>query len=196
MDQSGEQSLWGFIYMKRRGDYRIFVGAFPAGELAAEIQGVRERYDLKTARIAPPHVTVWGTAWRKGTATAENEQETIDQLAEVVPRLPSFELVLGGIQTFTQRVVYLDVEESAGLRVVRKGLVTALGGDKHGRQFTPHLTLAMRLKRPQVGRMVADLQASKWEQERFRAPITALQLMQRAPDDPAWRVIGVFALNS
>ena len=34
-------------------DYRIFVGAFPTGDLADRIQAVRERHDAKTARTPP-----------------------------------------------------------------------------------------------------------------------------------------------
>ena len=58
-------------------DYRIFVGAFLSGELHEGIQAVRQWYDAKTARITPPHVTLAGTYWRGGPATAENEAEAI-----------------------------------------------------------------------------------------------------------------------
>ncbi|GAB4159035.1 MAG: hypothetical protein Fur0021_29490 [Candidatus Promineifilaceae bacterium] len=50
-------------------DYRIFVGAFLTGELAAHMQQVRCRYDAVTAGITPPHVTVAGTYWRTGSPT-------------------------------------------------------------------------------------------------------------------------------
>lgn len=32
-----------------QGDYRIFVGAFPGGELAGRIQAMRQQYDPKTS---------------------------------------------------------------------------------------------------------------------------------------------------
>ncbi len=35
-------------------DYRIFIGAFPGGDLADRIQAVRVRHDAKTARITNP----------------------------------------------------------------------------------------------------------------------------------------------
>jgi hypothetical protein len=57
------------------GDYRIFVGAFPEGEVAERIQAVRSRHDAKTARITAPHVTMAGTYWRRGPATPENERD-------------------------------------------------------------------------------------------------------------------------
>ena len=46
---------------KRWYDYRIFVGAFPGGDLGESIQAIRARYDPKTARITAPHVTLAGT---------------------------------------------------------------------------------------------------------------------------------------
>jgi hypothetical protein len=42
-------------------DYRIFVGAFPEGDLADRIQAVRLQHDARTARITAPHVTLAGT---------------------------------------------------------------------------------------------------------------------------------------
>ena len=60
-----------------RGDYRIFVGVFPTGDLADRIQGLREQCDPVTARITAPHVTLAGTYWRTGPATPENEPSRI-----------------------------------------------------------------------------------------------------------------------
>jgi len=73
---------------KIAGDYRIFVGAFPTGELAERIQAVRLRHDAKTARVTAPHVTVAGTYWRSGPAKPENESDTIARL-QAGPRRPS-----------------------------------------------------------------------------------------------------------
>ncbi len=167
----------------------MFVGAFPAGELAERIQSVRVAYDAKTAVITPPHITLAGTYWRTGAATAVNETALINNLhAQIDGHLPAFQLILGGIRTFGQRVVYLGVEETPELLAVRQQLLQIAGPDKH-RQFTPHLTLAMRLKPDRVRAMVASLQAVEWENGRFNAPISHLQLMQRGPQDPAWRTI-------
>ena len=59
-----------------RGDYRIFVGVFPTGDLADRVQGLREQSDPVTARITAPHVTLAGTYWHTGPATPQNETET------------------------------------------------------------------------------------------------------------------------
>lgn len=182
---------------KKRGDYRIFVGAFPGGELAQQIQAVRTHYDPKTARITAPHVTLAGTYWRSGPASPENEAQAILELQAAVPQIRPFELVLGGVHTFppvSNPVIYLGVELTEGFLQARRTLLGVLGQDKH-RHFTPHLTLAMRLKGSAARSMLADLQASEWGTSQWRAPVEALQLMQRGPDDPAWRCIARLPLG-
>ncbi len=173
---------------QRTGDYRIFVGAFPSGELANRLQTVREDVDAKTAKITAPHVTLAGTYWRSGPATVKNEANIITQLTLLAPKLSPFELQLENIRTFGHRVLYLGVEQSPSLLAMRSALIKILGEDKH-RRFTPHLTLAMRLKRPLFDDALAKLRESEWGNGRFTAPINELHLMQRGPDDPAWRSI-------
>ncbi|MCB9420370.1 MAG: 2'-5' RNA ligase family protein [Ardenticatenaceae bacterium] len=180
---------------QRSGDYCIFIGAFPDGSLAEQIQAIRQRYDLKTAVITPPHVTLAGTYWRSGPATAENEADLINRLQEMTGKIRAFNLELGSIRTFGRRVVYLGVQPTDDLLTVRATLLRLAGRDKH-RIFAPHLTLAMRLNQPDTARMIAELKASEWENGRFTAPIHELRLMQRGPADPAWRTIYQLPLKS
>jgi 2'-5' RNA ligase len=175
---------------KNAGDYRIFVGAFPTSDLAERIQAVRERHDAKTARITAPHVTVAGTYWRSGPATPDNERDTIARLQAVQGRLKPFELVLGGVESFLPHVlvIYLHIEPTDGLLAARRVLLDALGPDK-GRHYTPHLTLTMRLDRERTQALLKELRQSEWHQRRWGVPLDHLWLMQRGPDDPAWRYI-------
>ncbi|MEZ4642032.1 MAG: 2'-5' RNA ligase family protein [Chloroflexota bacterium] len=177
-----------------KGDYRIFVGAFPTGELAAQIQAVRVQYDAKTARITAPHVTIVGTYWRSGAATAANEAGLIERLRPLSTQLSPFDLILGGIHTFGGRVVYLGVQGTPPLLALREALLDVTGMDKHRGHFTPHLTLAMRLKQRDTEQMVTTLRASVWENGRFTAPIHTLHLMQRGAQDTAWRTIAAIPL--
>jgi 2'-5' RNA ligase len=123
-------------------DYRVFVGAFPTGELAERIQAVRLQHDAKTARITAPHVTIAGTYWRSGPATLENERDAIVRLQAVQCRLQPFELALGGVESFlpSNNVIYLRIERTASLLAARQVLLDALGPDTE-RRYTPHLTL-------------------------------------------------------
>lgn len=177
-------------------DYRIFVGAFPNGDLGNEIQALRRQYDPVTARITPPHVTVAGIYWRSGPATPINEAATISRLKTLEESLAPFDLVLGGIHTFPgeRPVVYLGVQVDAGLLAARRMLQTVLGLDLH-REYAPHLSLAMRLEPDQAGAMVAELEQSAWHQRRWRVPVQELRLMLRGPADPAWQRIAVIRLG-
>ena len=180
---------------QRRGDYRIFVGAFPEGEKIEQVQQLREQIDWKTSEITPPHVTLAGTYWRTGQANAANEGLLIEKLSALAPYLKPFTLQLGGIYTFGRRVIYLGVLPTDEMLAIRNSLLSVMGKDKH-RQFKPHLTLAMRLKGKKFDEVLAELQASEWDDGRFTTPIHKLHLMQRGPDDPAWRSIHTIPLTS
>ncbi|MBX3012875.1 MAG: 2'-5' RNA ligase family protein [Caldilineaceae bacterium] len=184
--------------MQPLGDYRIFVGAFPQGELADQLQQLREELDPVTARITAPHVTLAGTYWRQGAATPANEAETIARLQAVQNKLGPLTLTLGGVTSFPpadRPVIYLQVAVTPSLLALRSQLLQVVGRDKH-RHFTPHLTLAMRVKGPTAQERLAQLQQSEWHQQRWSVPITRLALMQRGPHDPAWREIAPFCLQS
>jgi 2'-5' RNA ligase len=177
-------------------DYRIFIGAFPGGDIGERIKQVRQAIDPKTARITAPHVTIVGTYLRNGPATPENEQDTIDKLQALQEQIAPFELALGGVRTFPGEhpVIYLGVEVTPGLLAARAALLSALGGDKHS-EFVPHITLAMRLGGSVARQALEDLQATGWLMQSFSAPITELQLVQRGPQDPAWRCISALKLK-
>ena len=177
--------------------YRIYVGAFPQGKEAEQIQALRQRYDLKTARITPPHVTLAGTYWRSGPATPENEAATVQALESARHRIQPFELVLGGIRTFTTQsnpVIFLEAAITPGLLSARMALQEAIGIDKHT-DFHAHMTLAMRLEQPEAMRMLDDLRGSQWDTGILRIAIDQLWLMQRGPHDPVWRNIHTLKLN-
>ena len=180
---------------QRSGDYRIFVGAFPAGDKIDQIQSLRQQVDAKTAEITPPHVTLAGTYWRTGRATAANEGLLIEKLTSLASHLKPFSLQLGGIYTFGQRVIYLGVLPTEEMMAIRNSLLRVMGQDKH-RQLRPHLTLAMRLKGSQFEESLALLRQSGWANGRFSTPIHELRLMLRGPKDPAWRTIHTLPLTN
>lgn len=180
-----------------QGNYRIFVGAFPTGELAEALQKTRLHADYKTACITPPHVTVVGTYWRNGPATPENEAPLIERLQALAPTLPPFSLQLGGVKFFPPRaqpVIYLGVNLTAELVTLRQQLVRVMGFDRR-RDFVPHLTLAMRLQGERATQTLAALQASTWATGQWVAPIPELWLMQRGHGDAVWRKIMVLPLG-
>jgi 2'-5' RNA ligase len=171
-------------------DYRIFVGAFPEGDLADRIQTVRLQYDAKTAHITAPHVTMAGTYWRTGAPTPENEAITIERLRSIENQLHPFVMQIGGVETFLPHnsVIYLRIEPTADLLAARKTILHAVGTDKH-RHFTPHLTLTMRLDQAKTEVLLSQLRQTEWHRLRWSVTIDHLWLMQRGSSDPAWRYI-------
>lgn len=180
---------------QRRGDYRIFVGAFPEGQKIMQVQQLREQLDWKTSQITAPHVTLAGSYWRTGQPNAANEGILIEKLTILAPYLKPLSLHLGGIYTFGRRVIYLGVLPTDEMLAIRNSLLGVMGQDKH-RQFKPHLTLAMRLKGEKFNEALAELKESEWANGRFTTPIHELRLMQRGPEDPAWRTIHTIPLTN
>ena len=171
-------------------DYRIFVGAFPEGDLADRIQAVRLRHDVKTARITNPHVTMAGTYWRSGLPTPENEAAMIKRLRSIESQLHPFEMKIGGIATFLpgNPVIYLHIEPTPELLSARQILLDVIGQDKQ-RHFTPHLTLTMRLDQSKTGARLAQLRQTDGHTQRWNVTIDQMWLMQRGAQDSAWRSI-------
>ena len=171
-------------------DYRIFVGAFPEGDLADRLQAVRLRHDAKTARITNPHVTMAGTYWRSGSPPPENEAATIEQLRSIENQLHPFEMQIGGVETFLPDtpVIYLHIEATPELLAVRRMMLQVIGMDKQ-QHFTPHLTLTMRLDAQQTETLLTQLRQTDWLMQLWSITIDHLWLMQRGPNDPAWRYI-------
>ena len=153
-----------------------------------------EEVDGKTAKIIAPYVTLAGTYWRNGEATRAGAQGLIDKLDALSGQLNGFDLQLGGIQTFGDRVIYLGAKPTDPMLAVRRALINAIGQDKH-RRFKPHLTLALRLEQPAFDETLAQLRESEWENGRFTAPITELHLMQRGENDDVWRSIHTIPLQ-
>ena len=106
-----------------KGDYRIFVGLFPTGALADEVQALRERYDPVTAAITGVHVTLAGLYWRNGAPVAATEAATIDALRAALAPLPPVEMVLQGVDTFRSDVAFLSVRENEAMLADRKSVV-------------------------------------------------------------------------
>jgi 2'-5' RNA ligase len=189
--------LYNGNHMSTTKSYRIFIGAYPSGQLAEKLQELRQYYDPKTAAISDPHVTLAGSYWRSGPPVEQNETTAIASLKTVCAGNQPFELHLGGLRTFPpphNPVIFLAVERTPALLAIRRSLLAVLGHDKK-RRFVPHLTLAMRLKGPAARVMLQDLKGSQWDVTTQHVQINTLYLMLRARQDPAWRGIARLPLQ-
>ena len=117
-----------------RPEPSFFVGVLPPPVVSARILA----WQLALGHvITAPHVTL--------KAPGNLNAEQVLACREVCRRTPPFDLQLGGVQTFGQRVIYLAAG-GEGLSALHAALVAAVGdpaGEFELDQYHPHLTLAL-----------------------------------------------------
>ncbi|WP_407570434.1 2'-5' RNA ligase family protein [Deinococcus altitudinis] len=119
----------------------------PPAPLSARIVGWQQAL---AHAITAPHVTL--------KAPGHLSAAQLDACAEACRTAPAFEVGLGSVQTFGERVVFLEAV-GAGLHALHARLVAAVGESATPFELTgyhPHLTLALgwrpfRLGGPQEG---------------------------------------------
>ena len=117
--------------------------------------------------ITAPHVTL------KAPGTLNAEQ--LLACREVCRRTPSFDLLLRGVQTFGQRVIYLAVS-GEGLPALHAALVAAVGdpaGEFELDGYHPHLTLALSYRPIQLPWPDVLASAHREFADLGRAPLTS-----------------------
>lgn len=127
----------------------FFVGVLPPADLAGRVLAWQARLEHV---VTAPHVTLKAPGQFSGARLAACER--------ACARSPAFEVRLGGVQTFPDRVVYLSAS-GPGLHALHSGLVAATGqsaGPFELEGYHPHLTLALGW-RPLAGAW-ADVLAS------------------------------------
>jgi 2'-5' RNA ligase len=119
-----------------------FVGAVPPDPLSAWISG----WQLDLAHVVTsPHVTL--------KAPGHLNAAQLAACAEACRLTPAFEAVLGGVQTFGERVIFLEAA-GAGLHTLHARLVAAVGESATSFElggYHPHLTLAVSWRPFRVG---------------------------------------------
>ena len=132
-----------------------FIGALPPAPLSARITDWQQAL---AHTITAPHVTL--------KAPGHLSAAQLDACAEVCRCAPAFEVHLGGVQTFGERVVFLEAF-GAGLHALHAQLVSAVGETVTPFELSgyhPHLTLAVSWRPLQTGRLEAgDLEANSPE---------------------------------
>lgn len=97
----------------------------------------------------PAHITVKSPFYLRSTGAIVG-----DHLEEVCEQVEPFELQIHGLASFETSVIYARVDDSPALRQLHLRLLDALEGyvetitDRYeGTGYTPHLTIASRLRR-------------------------------------------------
>lgn len=129
-----------------RPTYAYGVVILPPPDLYRELLAIRERHPLLRS-FSPPHITVKSPfLFRQSGATV------VEQLEAICEQWEPFELSLGGLGVFRDRVLYVKVRESDELHDLHWEVVESLDGfvetlsDRFElNAYTPHLTLADKL---------------------------------------------------
>lgn len=118
----------------------------PPPGLNRELLHLRNRHPLFRS-LSPPHITVKSPFAIRGTAA-----RVVDRLEELCTGWEPFELQVGGLGSFGQRVIYVDVEPSSALQALHDELINGLSDlaetfteQYEGPRFSPHLTIAEKL---------------------------------------------------
>ena len=113
----------------------FFIGVEPPAELAEQVRHWQGGWGHS---ITAAHVTL------RAPARLSPDQRRACQ--EAVQRAHPFTVELGGVQTFSERVIYLEAS-GAGLAALHAALVAAVdlpAGEFELECYHPHLTLAYR----------------------------------------------------
>ncbi|WP_407538734.1 2'-5' RNA ligase family protein [Deinococcus radiomollis] len=112
----------------------FFVGVVPPASLGDRVAAWQQALSHV---VTPPHVTL--------KAPGHLSAAQLDACAEVCRATPAFRVQLGGVQTFGDRVIYLEAA-GAGLHALHARLVVAVGESATPFElagYHPHLTLAV-----------------------------------------------------
>ena len=129
---------------------KYFLAILPPGEILEKAesikQGIKEKFGVKYALKSPAHITLkMPFSYNEG-----KEQLLIEKLQAFASDQNGFLLKIGGVDTFGNRVIFLDVENNEDLirlqaelkRFCKRTLL--LTDELSDRNFHPHLTLAFK----------------------------------------------------
>ncbi|HHV78565.1 MAG TPA: 2'-5' RNA ligase family protein [Firmicutes bacterium] len=125
------------------------------------------RMSLLMDGMYPPHITVKSPFFLRQTGA-----RVLDQIQLISRNHSPFPLVLSGLASFDESVIYVPVANNPSLKKLHEELVEGLAGyvetiseDFDGPNYSPHLTLAHRLTQSEFARIWPRLitQNFHWE---------------------------------
>ncbi len=144
---------------------KYFLALVPEGDLQEKATSLKEmlkeRFNIKYALKSPAHITL-----KMPFSYNEAKEDYLEQkLSEFLIDYQSMELTIGGIRTFGDRVVFLNVDAKDDLFLLQKNLKTfckqelKLVDELSDRNFHPHMTLAFKdIKKNQVPNIINALE--------------------------------------
>lgn len=122
----------------------IYLIASVGGPAAERILEIQRRYDPRSAREWPPHVTLAGSSGMGPIAPDTQVEELRERLAPIAADTPPMSLPFGAPIRFMQsNVVVLPLDPHGPLRALHERIKTSgLRFDPPRHYFTPHATLS------------------------------------------------------
>ncbi|WP_296703692.1 2'-5' RNA ligase family protein [Algoriphagus sp.] len=144
---------------------KYFLALVPEGDLQEKATSLKEmlkeRFNIKYALKSPAHITVK----MPFTYNEAKEDDLEKKLKQFLNDYRPLELIIGGVRTFGDRVVYLNVDAKDDLFNLQKNLKTFckrelnIVDELSDRNFHPHMTLAFKdLKKNQVPNIIKTLE--------------------------------------
>lgn len=152
---------------------KYFLALVPEGKLQDQVTELKlllkEEFNIKYALKSPAHITVK----MPFSYNEQKENVLIGRLKDFVQNYDTMEMVIGGVKTFGDRVVYLNVEAGKDLYHFQSELKTfckrelKLVDELSDRNYHPHMTVAFKdLKKHPIPNIIKVLE-SKPISEKF-----------------------------
>jgi len=182
------------------GDEQLyFVALVPPEPLLSEMWRLKEYfrdvYQSSKSLNSPPHITLhMPFKWKE-----KRETELVRVLDACCQKVSPFDVRLTGFGAFEPRVIYLQPEESFGLRELQKSVAKAMrlglnifNADYQDRGFHPHITLAFRdLKKERFQEAWKEFSTRAYSQNFCAGSICLLK-----HNGTAWQALKEFTLSS
>ncbi len=123
--------------------FGIFVLTELPGEAGRIVRGIQERYDMKLARLTPPHVTLVGSSGVGAIPSDTSPERIRNALAPIAASTAPMSLTFGAPVRFMQTdIISLPLDPHGPLRTLHERIATSGLPFKPARfLFTPHCTL-------------------------------------------------------
>jgi len=144
---------------------KYFIALVPDGELQEKATSLKEllkeRFNIKYALKSPAHITL-----KMPFSFNEAKEDYLEfRIKDFLKEYRPLKLIVGGIRTFGDRVVYLNVEAKEDLNFLQKNLKNfckrelKLSDELSDRNFHPHMTIAFKdLKKIPVPNIIKALE--------------------------------------
>lgn len=129
---------------------KYFLALVPEGDLQEKATSLKEmlkeQFNIKYALKSPAHITLK----MPFSYNEAKEEYLVERLKEFLKDYQSLELTVGGVRTFGDRVVYLNVDANEDLYQLQKNLKNFskrelnLNDELSDRNFHPHMTVAFK----------------------------------------------------